>query len=70
MVVNLCPHADLREVEEHLRAHVLVVVHRRNREVALLVAQVSSLFFGTCGPSALRRLDEVVALVLVLIEPN
>ena len=68
---------DLLEVQHHLRAQVLVVVHRGQREVPLLVpglvAEVRlarELALAARVPHALDRVDVVVALVLVLVEPD
>ena len=62
------------EVQHHLGAQVLVVVHRRQREVALLVPrlvpEVVPALLGAGVPDARDRVDVVVALVLVLVEPD
>ena len=76
VVMHLDLDADLLEVEHHLRAQVLVLVHRRDGEVALLVAwlvtEVRRIAVALAArvPHAFDRIDVVVALVLVLIEPD
>jgi hypothetical protein len=78
--MDLDLHPNLLEIEDHLRPQILEVVHGRHREVSLLVpwlvAEVESLPlfarlpYAAGAPDALDRIDVVVALVLVLVEPG
>ena len=73
VVVQLDLDAQLHERGGHLRAQVLVVVHRRHREVALLgaglVAQVGPLVAAGV-PDALDRVDHVEGLVRPVLEAD
>ncbi len=72
--MDLHLHAELLQVQHHVRSKVLVVVHGGQGEVALLVprlvAQVVSALLGTGVPRPRHRIDVVVALVRVLVEPD
>ena len=75
VVLHLDRDADLLERQQHLGAEVLVLVHRRDREVPLLVADLVPEVRGAVElglapgvPHALDRVEEVVARVLVLVE--
>ena len=59
-------------VMHHLGAQVLVVIGRRNRKIAFLVARpISEIVFHPPGiPAALFCVDEVEAVVLALIEAH
>ncbi len=73
VVVQLDVDADLHEVARHLRAQVLVVVHRRHREVALLgaglVAEVRALVLAGV-PDALDRVDQVHGQLRLVVEAH
>ena len=73
VMLHLDLHADLFEREQHLRADVLELVHRRNREVALfearLVAEVRVLLASGI-PESLDRVDVVVGMVVALSEAD
>ena len=58
--------------QRHLGAQVLVVVGRRNREIAFLVARTIAevVLHAARIPAAFFGVDEVVALVLVLVEAH
>ena len=75
VVLHLDRDPDQLEDTHHLGAQVLELVHRRDREVALLVARLVrevgasvELALATRVPHALDRVEEVVARELVLIE--
>ena len=76
VVMHLDLDADLLEVQDHLAAQVLVLVHRRDGEVPLLVARLvaevraAGIVLAAGVPDAFERIDVVVALVLVLVEPD
>ena len=56
----------------HLRAQVLVVIGRRHREIAFLVARAVSqvVFLATGIPATLFRVDEIKAVLFPLIEAD
>ena len=65
--LDVDPHLDHRE--DHFGADVLVLVHRGDGEVAFLIAGPVAAGPGIAGPpDTFRRVDVVVALVLVLVE--
>ena len=76
VVVHLDPHADRLQGQHHVGPDVLELVHRRHREVALLVARLVAevRLVGrallAAVPGARRRVDEVVARVVVLVEAD
>jgi hypothetical protein len=74
--MHLHPDADRLQRQHHVRADVLELVHRRHREVALLVprlvAQVRPVrrAFAARVPGAGVGVDEVEAVVVALVEPD
>ena len=75
VVLHLDRDAHLLQRHQHLRAEVLVLVHGRDGEVPLLVADLVAevrraveLRLAPGVPHALDRVEEVVARVLVLVE--
>ena len=64
--------AALDHGRHHLAAKVLIVVGRRDREVAFLVARtIAEIVVLAAGvPAAFFRVDEVIAGMLVLIETD
>jgi hypothetical protein len=76
VVVHLDAHADRLQRQHHVGADVLELVHRRNREVALLVARLVT-EVGPVGrpletriPVAGFGIDEVEAIVVALVEAD
>ncbi len=74
VVMDLDVDPDLLQVDHHLAAEVLVLVHGGQGEVALLVArpvpQVLATHLGARVPDPFGGVHVVVALVLVLVEPD
>jgi hypothetical protein len=72
MMVALDVQAALDHDLDHLAAEVLVMIGRRHREVAFLVPRtVPEVVLLAAGiPAALFGVDEIVALVLILIEAD
>jgi len=71
VVLDLDFDAHVDHGQDHLAADVLVLVHRRDREIPLLVPGPVPPGAGVAGaPDALRRVDVVVAFVGVLVEPG
>ena len=72
VMVALGVNAALDHGLHHLAAQILVVIGRRNREVPFLVARpvAEVVLLAATVPTALVGVDEVVAGVLVLIEPD
>ena len=69
VVLHLDRDAHLLHLEHHLGTQVLVLVHRRDREIAFLVPGPVAARAGLPGtPHAFGGVDEVVALVLPLVE--
>ena len=74
VVLHLDRDAALDQLADHLRAQVGVVVHRRHREVAALVAglvaEVAARLVAAGVPGALDRVDVVEALVRAGLVPG
>ena len=74
VVLDLDLDAEPLHREDHLGAQVLVLVHRRDREVALLVpdlvAEVAAAFVARGVPRRFDRVDRVRRRVLVVVEPH
>ena len=76
VMVHLDPDPDRLQGQHHVGADVLELVHGRHREVALLVARLVA-EVGPVGralqarvPGPCFRVDEVIAAVVRLVEPN
>src|SRR6516162_464542 len=72
MMMALDFHAGVLHRQRHLAAQVLIVVGRRDWEVAFLVAgTIAEIALGSAGvPAALFGVNEIVAFVLILVEAH
>ena len=73
VVLALGVETELLHREDHLAPHVLVLVGRRHREVALLVPRLVAevrTFVGAAVPAALDRVDLVEAEVRTAVETH
>src|SRR5205823_8387880 len=72
MVMALHFEAALFHGHNHFTAQVLVMIHRRHREVAFFVARAVSEIVGLTSriPTAFFRVNEIKTVLLALIEAN